>query len=172
MSLPFPNTRYKHFDIVTKFLLIEHHDGITDTKKEQGIYPNPSQSNPKMRPKAVSHERSRNLSRKTSTRSSQVSSSSFYQPAGCSQLLWGVVAEFARIRVSPHPEFWRIRLHHRIRRPQRIWLYPARCVKPSEFDYGHGYTIIDWCERDLGTKRRSLPHVTNCYKNSISRRLW
>lgn len=33
-SLPFGNTRYKHFDIATKFLLIEHEDKIADTKKE------------------------------------------------------------------------------------------------------------------------------------------
>lgn len=31
--LPFKNVRYRHFDIVTKFLLIEHEGKITDTKK-------------------------------------------------------------------------------------------------------------------------------------------
>ena len=39
------------------------------------------------------------------------------------------VAEFARIRVSPHPEFWRIRLHH-----QRIWLHPIGCDYSKEID--------------------------------------
>lgn len=33
-SLPFANMRYKHFDIATKFLLIENNGEITDTKKE------------------------------------------------------------------------------------------------------------------------------------------
>jgi hypothetical protein len=33
-SVPFENKRYKHLDIATKFLLIEHEDKITDTKKE------------------------------------------------------------------------------------------------------------------------------------------
>jgi len=33
-SLPFANKRYKHFDIATKFLLIEREEKIADTKKE------------------------------------------------------------------------------------------------------------------------------------------
>lgn len=31
--LPFPNKRYRHFDIATKFLLAEHTNSIVDTKK-------------------------------------------------------------------------------------------------------------------------------------------
>ncbi|MEX1026699.1 MAG: DUF262 domain-containing protein [Candidatus Paceibacterota bacterium] len=31
--LPFPNTRYRHFDIAAKFLYVEEKDGVTDTKK-------------------------------------------------------------------------------------------------------------------------------------------
>ncbi len=32
-SVPFPNKRYRHFDLVTKFLLTEHEGKVVDTKK-------------------------------------------------------------------------------------------------------------------------------------------
>jgi Protein of unknown function DUF262 len=32
-KLPFPNTRYRHFDLAAKFLYLEHRDGPADTKK-------------------------------------------------------------------------------------------------------------------------------------------
>lgn len=32
-KVPFSNRRYQHFDVVAKFLYLEHHDKITDTKK-------------------------------------------------------------------------------------------------------------------------------------------
>jgi hypothetical protein len=32
-ALPFPNERYRHFDMAVKFLLIEHDDEVVDTKK-------------------------------------------------------------------------------------------------------------------------------------------
>jgi Protein of unknown function DUF262 len=32
-ALPFPNARYRHFDIATKFLLVEHENKVIDTKK-------------------------------------------------------------------------------------------------------------------------------------------
>jgi hypothetical protein len=32
-SLPFPNKRYRHFDLATKFLLAEHEQKVVDTKK-------------------------------------------------------------------------------------------------------------------------------------------
>src|SRR5207237_3207194 len=31
--LPFPNKRYRHFDLATKFLLAEHEGKVVDTKK-------------------------------------------------------------------------------------------------------------------------------------------
>jgi len=32
-KLPYPNTRYRHYDLATKFLYIEHHRKFSDTKK-------------------------------------------------------------------------------------------------------------------------------------------
>jgi hypothetical protein len=32
-AIPFPNKRYRHFDLVAKFLLAQHQDKVTDTKK-------------------------------------------------------------------------------------------------------------------------------------------
>jgi hypothetical protein len=33
--IPFQNTRYRHFDLATKFLLAEHEDTVSDTKKRR-----------------------------------------------------------------------------------------------------------------------------------------